>query len=58
MVEVAIDVIKEELLVIKKPIERLTIENVEDAIVELDPIKISEILNSASFSFQLLCFFL
>ena len=40
-IKIAIDASRAELLAIEIPILGLTIENVEDTLVELDPIKIS-----------------
>ena len=41
VIKIVIDVSRAELLAIGIPILGLTIENVEDTLVELDPIKIS-----------------
>ena len=49
VINIAIDVIKAELLAIYIPILRLTIDNVEDTIVDLDPFKISEIIKEFLF---------
>ena len=54
----AIDVIRAELLVMGMTILGLTIDNVEDTIVELDPIKTSESIKNIFFLFKILYFFL
>ena len=53
VINVAIDVIKAELLAIDIPILGLTIDDVEDTILDLDPFKISEIIKDIFFLFKL-----
>ena len=58
MIEIAVDVIKAQLLTKGMPVIGLTIDRVDHTILDVDPTKISEIIKKFFFLVRLWYFFL